>query len=272
MARAKLTPERHALVVRYITAGEPHRVAAERAGLGERTLERYLARGREADESARASLTERQDAGEEFDLNDEPLAPPDPRDVDHWPDGTFEVDPATGTLRWTELAAARGDTDTPYTTALLDQLPDTERPYWRLWRSIKLADAASEAILLGRIQESGRGYTARQTTTTTVTERVVADDGSLKAVKERTTVVTVDKDVRHPWLNVWLLQARLPEHYGRYKVTGDGRMEDTGPDGDDELGSMDDEKAAALDGLDDLEEIRARRREAAEADEQAADG
>lgn len=269
MSRGKLTPERAALVARYVAAGEPHRVAAERADLGERTLERYLQRGREADESARAALAqlpEHQRLDVEG-LSDEPVAPPDPRDADAYPDGSLATDSDTSPpmLRWTDLGIARGDADPPFTRALLYLLPESEWPYWRLWRSLKMADAASEAVLLARLQESGRGYTARQTTTTTVTKRVKDEStGELKAVEERTTVVEVEKDVRHPWLNVWLLQARFPERYGRYKVTGDGQVEDTGSD-DGEVGSMDDEKAAAFAGLDELEVKRQARDDEAEA-------
>jgi hypothetical protein len=44
-ARTKLTPELRVVVERELAAGVPVAVAAQRAGVGRRTLQRWLARG-----------------------------------------------------------------------------------------------------------------------------------------------------------------------------------------------------------------------------------
>lgn len=264
MTRPKLSPERHAEVVRNVALGQPHRVAANLAGLGERTLERYLQRGREADEAARAALRDlpaTQSAWWEA-LSDEPAPPPDPRHQDRYPPDALRVNPTTNTLEWTPTAEAQGHADSVYARLLVGLMPEAERRYWRLWRSVKRADAASEAVLLARIAEDGRGVDA---TETKVVE--VVKDGN---VVQRTTT-TVTRRTRHWQANAFLLQNRFPEHYPRYRGGGVlGVPVEDEPDSETE--GIDDEKAAAFAGIDELEERRQRQdREAAEARE-AADG
>jgi hypothetical protein len=67
-ALGRLTPETHQAIVDAITAGLTERLAAHAASIGPRSLDRYLARGRTADEQVQAHLANHPDDEHAADL------------------------------------------------------------------------------------------------------------------------------------------------------------------------------------------------------------
>lgn len=112
----RLTDERRELLLNSLTAGDSIRAAAETAGLGERTVLRYLARGDAAqtivDEHI-ATLTETRR-----------------RVLDRWDD--------TKHAAWSER-----------------RIPEPERFYWQFWREATRARARSETRALANIRRAG---------------------------------------------------------------------------------------------------------------------
>lgn len=125
MARpARLTKLRQQRIVESLTAGDTIRVAAETSGLGERTLNRYLARGKAAENALREHL--------------DGLTPLRAQVLDRWPDQ--------------QIAAY-----------IERRIPTGEFPYWQLWQEVTRARAAAEERAVSIIREVGLGYEARET-------------------------------------------------------------------------------------------------------------
>lgn len=248
MRPAKLSLERHAELVRYAALGNPHRVCADLVALGERTLQRYLSRGREADELAMARISELRPRRQAalWRMSDLPVAPP----ADAPASADVAIGPG-GERAWTPVGLARGRSDGSQQRAYLTFVDEAEQPFWRLWLDIKRADASWEAVTLGRIAEAGKPH---KVTTTRTTEKY---DPEGKLLEKST--VTTERDERAWQANAHLLQSRLPHLYGRFRP-GQGVVfpEDIDADPDTPVmpSGLEDEKAAAERALDELDERR----------------
>lgn len=246
--QSKLTPQRHVAIVGQFSSGQRQAVVAGLTGVGERSLERWLARGQKADEQARERLTELPGwtRARVSAMADEPEPPPaelSDADLDLV---TIDND---GRRAWTALAVAEGRADGQFTRTLLAQLDERERPYWRLWRAVTRAKAAGEGILIQRWRQAATGVDVVEET---VVEHLDADGN----VTER-VVTTKTRRNDFDWRAAErLLAAREPEHYApRRALTAPAPNE--GAEG--EPASLEDEQARALAGLDELDDLRQRK-------------
>lgn len=120
----RLTPDRESRLVDSIRAGNTMAAAAETAGLGERTVFRYMARGETADRALNQHLNT--------------LTPTRRAVLDRWNDEQ--------TARY-----------------LTRHIPGPERIYWQLWQAVMRARAESEERAVAIIREVGLGYEAPET-------------------------------------------------------------------------------------------------------------
>lgn len=169
-------------IVEAIEAGDTQRVAAEVSGLGSRTLDRYMARGLAAEEALRTH---------------------------------FE---AVGPIRQQVLDRLTPERYDRYQTA---RTPEREQPFWRLWRAVTRARAASEERALFNIREAGQGYEASERI---VVEKQVLDrNGNIQTLVESRTVTRFVRDWR---AESWYLERLHREDYApapaRVEVSGEG--------------------------------------------------
>lgn len=181
----KLTADRTQRICDSIVAGNSLAVAAKAGGIGARTLDRYLERGRAAESEVSAALDEQ--TAQFLDLLD-----------------TLDADARTAAI-W-ELVGK--------------SVPENERVYWHFLQDFDQARAAAEERAIGVIREAGYGYDA--TETRTVTKDHVRKDGTIVSLKTVTTITRYERDWR---AEAWWLERVFPQKYGRADraaVAGDG--------------------------------------------------
>lgn len=122
----RLTPQREEILVAAVQAGENLRSSAEAAGLGYRTVERYLARGLAAQQHLDRHIAALTDLRRQI--------------LDRWDDERTD-------------------------RYLLHHTPPLEHVYWQLWRKVTRARAQAEAWSVAQIREVGNGYHSEETVT-----------------------------------------------------------------------------------------------------------
>lgn len=171
----KLTPQRMQRVLDSIEAGNSISVAAKSAGLGSRTLDRYLERGRAVDAEVQSML-------DAFDPHSQL-------------DDFDKLDPAD---RRATLFA------------LLPHVPENEHVYWELVEGFNGARAAAEERAIAIIRETGAGYHATEKRTTT--KQVLDKAGKVVTLTQTVEVERYERDWR---AEAWWLERVFPDKYGR---------------------------------------------------------
>lgn len=155
---SRLTPAVHQRVCDSIEAGNSERVAAESAEIGSRTLERYLARGRDADMLV----------------------------VGYAGENVGAVD---------ALGEAEPDRDAHDDVLIvLAGVAERERPYWRLYRDVGRARARNAEREMAFITEAAAGYESVETRTET--RDVIDKDGNVVALTTTVTIRRYVRDWR----------------------------------------------------------------------------
>jgi hypothetical protein len=173
-ATSILTPRRHAAIVHAIAAGASEKDAARSSRCGPRSLARWLARGRTADAELHSTL-ERLDPDERARIDALSDERPEPGDDDI-------IAPLS-----------------PRDTALIELIPERERPMWHLWQDAETARGRFTLGGIDALHEVGDGYDAPE-----VTEKIDPDTG---LVYERTIRT---KRVRDWRAKAWLLERLQP--------------------------------------------------------------
>lgn len=251
MARpSKLTPERHVAIENQVAAGQRQAVAAELAGCTARVVEKWVARGMEAEELARERILELDDRYRSAiaELDDEPRPVPD----DLGSLGPEALDLVTidddGHRAWRHPARARGYADGNATRMILAFTPPADWPFVRFVRSLTRARAASEGVLVQRWRESATGYDVEEETTVEEYDT----EGRLTSRK-----VTTKRRRERDWRAAQaLLAVRHRDVYGRQAAVAEGDEE---PGAGVPTGTLEDEQTAALAGVDELERARQRK-------------
>jgi hypothetical protein len=246
MARPNtLTPERHVAIENQVAAGQRQSVAAELSGISGRTVERWVARGMEAEELARERILELDDRYRTAiaNLDDEPYPVPDDlTDID-LELVTIDDD---GVRAWRPRARALGYADGNATRMVLAFMPYADRPFCRLWRSLTRARAAAEGLLVQRWREAATGIPVEEEITT---EKYDASGN----VTER-TVVTKRRRERDWRAAQALLAVRHRDIYGKQALPRDEDDPERVP-----TGTLEDEQTRALAAIDELSELRERK-------------
>lgn len=189
----KLNPARARAFCDAVGVGLPQYVAASRAGLGRRTCEMYVRKGRDA-EAELDRLLDRldPDTWEAFEALDD-STPSDPS----WPD-----------RGWPALSQRD--------EAALALLAPREVLYVRFLREVEKAWANFEARNVALVQEAARGYDVEET----VEEYEQPDGGGQPVLVKR----TIRKRRERSWqAAMTLLERRIPDRWSqtrRHQVTG----------------------------------------------------